>query len=254
MPQISAILITRNEEERLARCLESLRFADQIVVVDSGSTDATVAIAKSKGAEVFVEEWKGYTVQKNSALDKATGAWVVSLDGDEEFSAEAQADIRRLVARDDPETQGYAFRRKVFYLGRWIRHGDWYPDNVVRLWRRHAGRFEGGHVHESLQVKGRVKYLRSEILHYTYRDFADHRERARHYALLWARTQFERRRPFIWSDPCLRPPLRFLRAIVLKAGWLDGWRGLLIAGMSAWEVWLKYRALGRLWRDARAGN
>lgn len=247
MPRISAIIITRNEEERLPRCLQSVRWADQIVVLDSGSTDRTVALARAQGAEVFVEEWKGYTNQKNSALEKARGDWVVSLDADEEFSDEACREIRGLLDQDDPAIQGYALRRKVFYLGQWIRHGDWYPDHVVRVWRRAAGRFEGGRVHESVKVDGVVKQLRSEILHYTYRDLADQKARMRNYAGLWARDQFDRRRPFRRADLWLRPPLRFLRALALKSGWLDGWRGWLIAWMNAREVWLKYRNLRDLW-------
>ncbi|MBI4028654.1 MAG: glycosyltransferase family 2 protein [Verrucomicrobia bacterium] len=252
MPRISAIVITRNEEERLPRCLKSLQWADQIVVVDSGSTDRTVDVARSYRAEVFTEEWKGYTAQKNSALAKATGDWVVSLDADEEFSPKAMNDVQKLAQADDPSVQAYAFRRKVFYLGRWIRHGDWYPDYVVRLWRRGSGRFEGGHVHESVQVSGTVKHLRSEILHYTYRDLEDQKARLRKYALLWAQDQFDRKRPVAWSDLCLRPPARFLRAILLKSGWMDGWRGWLIAWMCAREVRLKYRNLRDLWHHHAA--
>jgi glycosyltransferase involved in cell wall biosynthesis len=249
MPRVSAIVITLNEEENLPRCLDSLRWADEIVVVDSGSADRTVEIATERGARVFTEEWKGYTAQKNSALEKARGSWVVSLDADEEFSPEARADLRRLLAEDDPNVQAYAFRRKVRFLGKWITHGDWYPDYVVRAWRRHAGRFEGGHVHESVRVKGSVKYLRSEILHHSFKDRADHLARARKYAGLWARNQFEKGRPSIWSDRWFRPPLRFFRAFVVKAGWLDGWRGAWIAWVSAREVAWKYARLGELWRE-----
>lgn len=246
MPKISAIIITKNEEASLARCLRSLSWADQIVVVDSGSTDRTVEIAKEQGAEVYVEEWKGYTNQKNSAIDKANGDWIVSLDADEEFSKEAQEDIRNILTQDDSEIQAYAFRRKVLYLGKWIRHGDWYPDYVVRLWRKSSGKFEGGRVHESFVVNGKVKRLRSEILHYTYSDLADQKARMEKYAKLWAQDQFDKGRPFRWIDLWFRPPIRFFRALILKSGWLDGWRGWLIAWMCAREVRMKYWNLKEL--------
>ncbi len=250
MPRISAIIITKNEESALPRCLDSLKWADQIVVLDSGSTDRTVEVARACGAEVHVEEWKGYTDQKNSALAKATGDWVVSLDADEEFSREAQEDVRRLVKEDDSSVQGYAFRRKVFYLGSWICHGDWYPDHVVRLWRRGHGRFVGRRVHESVRVDGAVKELISEILHYTYRDLNDQKARMNHYARLWAEDQFEKKRPFQWFDLVFRPLARFARGLILKCGFLDGWRGWLIAWMNAREVWIKYRNLKSLYHDS----
>lgn len=247
MPRVSAILITKNEEKSLPRCLESLKWVDQIVIVDSGSTDQTLEIARSSRAEVFVEEWKGYTAQKNSALEKARGDWVVSLDADEEFSVEAQRELREVIGKDDSKVHAYALRRKVFYLGQWICHGDWYPDDVVRLWRRGVGKFEGGRVHESVKVNGNVQYLRGEILHYTYRDLEDQKLRMKKYAELWAQDQFDRKRSFRYFDLWFRPPLRFLRAIFFKGGWLDGWRGWLIAWMCAREVFMKYRNLRDLW-------
>ncbi len=252
MSSISVIVITKNEEANLPRCLESVRWANEIIVVDSGSTDRTLEIARTRGAKVFSEEWKGYTAQKNSCLAKVSSDWVLSIDADEELSAEAQKDIRALILKNDSSVGGYAFRRKVFYLGKWITHGDWYPDYVVRLWKRGKGRFEGRRVHESAHVNGAIRYLRSDILHYTYRNLADQRGRMETYAKLWAEDQFEKGRPFIWSDLYLRPPLRFLRAIVLKAGWLDGWRGFVIAWMCAREVFWKYRNLGREWKKDKS--
>jgi hypothetical protein len=174
------------------------------------------------------------------------GNWVISLDADEEFTTEAQEDIKRLVKKNDPHIQAYAFRRKVFYLGRWITHGDWYPDYVVRLWKHGAGKFQGGRVHESFIVEGEIEYLKSEILHYTYRDVDDQKARMQKYAQLWAQDQFDRGRNPSIIDLCFRPPLRFLRALILKSGWLDGWRGVLIAWMCAREVALKYRNLRQL--------
>ena len=246
MPRISVIIITKNEEASLPRCLRSVSWADQIVVVDSGSTDRTCEIAREHRAEVFVEDWKGYTNQKNSAMEKATGDWILSLDADEEFTPEAQEEIRAFVQRDDPAIQACSFRRKVLYLGKWITHGDWYPDDVVRLWRRGKGRFEGGRVHESVRVEGRIESRSTEILHYTYKDLEDQKRRMEKYSALWAQDQFDRGRPFRMLDYWLRPPARYVRALVLKSGWLDGWRGWLIAWMCAREVRMKYARLSEL--------
>lgn len=249
MSNVSAILITKNEEEALARCLESICWVDEIILVDSGSTDRTIEIAKKFGAKVYSENWKGYTDQKNSALQKVTSNWVISIDADEEFTEEAQNDIKRLIKMNEKGVDAYAFRRKVFYLGKWITHGDWYPDYVVRLWRHGSGKFQGGRVHESFVVEGKTKRLRSDILHYTYKDLDDQRARIEKYAGLWAQDQFDRGRKPSWIDGCFRPPLRFLRALIVKSGWLDGWRGVVIAWMCASEVALKYRNLRRLWRE-----
>lgn len=250
MSGISVIIITKNEEASLPRCLASVTWANQIVVVDSGSTDRTCEIASAHHADVFIENWKGYTRQKNSAIEKVTEDWILSLDADEEFTPEAQKDILRLVRENDPTVEAYSFRRKVLYLGKWIKHGDWYPDDVVRLWRRGKGVFEGGRVHESVKVNGRVQRCESEILHYTYKDLDDQRRRMEKYSALWAQDQFDRGRQFHLWDLCLRPPMRFIRAILLKSGWLDGWRGWMIAWMCSREVWMKYSKLKDLHRAA----
>jgi glycosyltransferase involved in cell wall biosynthesis len=250
MSTVSAIIITKNEEKNLPRCLESLKWANEIIVLDSGSTDNTLEIAKSYNAKIFSEEWKGYTQQKNSAVAKTQSDWIVSLDADEEFSEDAQNDIQSILKNNHTKIEGYAFRRKVFYLGKWICHGDWYPDYVVRLWKRNSGQYEGGRVHESVQIKGQVEYLKSEILHYTYKDITDQKARMEKYAKLWAQDQFDRKRSFRFLDLLLRPPARFLRAILLKSGWMDGWRGWFIAWMCAKEVKLKYQNLKTLWKNA----
>ncbi|MDD2707716.1 MAG: glycosyltransferase family 2 protein [Verrucomicrobiae bacterium] len=245
---LSIVIITKNEEHDLARCLESVRWADEIVVVDSGSTDRTMEIAAGFGARFFAENWKGYTAQKNSAVEKAKGDWLLSIDADEALDENAIREVRRVVELNDPQVMGYALRRKVFYQGRWITHGDWYPDYVIRLWRRGKGRFAGRRVHESVAVDGKVQRLCCDILHYTYKDLDDQLQRMTKYARLWAEDQFEKeRRPHVW-DQWLRPAARFLRAIFIKFGWLDGWRGWLIAWLCSKEVFWKYRQLNEMWR------
>lgn len=254
MPKVSAIIITKNEEEDLARCLESIKWVDEIVLIDSGSTDRTLEIAKNYKARIFVEEWKGYTEQKNSCLDKAEHEWVLSLDADEELTMEAQKTIQKILKGNEDRYAGYALRRRVLYLGKWITHGDWYPDYVVRLWKKNSGRFKGGRVHESVEINGPVKHLKCDILHYTYKDLQDQRRRMEKYSKLWAQDRFDRKQPFRTIDLLLRPPARFLRGLILKSGWLDGWRGFLIAWMCAREVSMKYKHLKNLYQSTTTSS
>ena len=241
MSTLTTILITHNEQDNLERCLQSVFWSNEIVIVDSGSTDRTREIALSYKARFFPEEWKGYTAQKNSALEKAGGEWVLSIDADEELTPEAQRKIQEVVRADDRAVDGYYFRRKVFYMGRWITHGDWYPDYVLRLWRRGSGHFEGGRVHESVQIpEARTARLPQEILHYTYKDAEDQERRMRKYARLWAEDRRREGRRAMLTDLLVRPAWRFFRGLVLKRGFLDGFRGWRIAWCCARETAMKY--------------
>src|SRR6202044_3180423 len=172
---LSVALITLNEEDNLSRTLASVRFADEIVVVDSGSTDRTVEIARSFGARVFSEDWKGFARQKNSAIDKCVGTWVLSLDADEELTEELQAEIRAMLEADErmaPQVDGYRLRLRHVFLGRWMRYGGYYPDMKLRLFRRltpsGTACFTDRPVHESVQVAGTVETLKNDFLHHGY--------------------------------------------------------------------------------------
>jgi glycosyltransferase involved in cell wall biosynthesis len=243
--KISFCLITLNEEQNLPRCLRSLRdLADEIVVVDSGSTDATVLLAQRFGARVVSRDWAGYVGQKNFALSLAANDWVFSIDADEELSPELQAEIAALrKAGPPPDVAGYSMPRCVLYDGRWIRHGDWYPDRLVRLFRRDRAKFAGGKVHERLELSGPVRELHGDIFHHSFKDAADHWARCQKYARLWAETQHEAGRRAGPLAPPLRAFFRFFRGLVLKGGCLDGAHGWRIARMNAREVALKYRLL-----------
>jgi len=249
--KISACLIVLNEERNLERCLHSIApVADEIVVVDAGSIDRTLEIARAFQARIVPQPWLGYVGQKNFALDRAQHPWVLSIDADEELSGELSAAITRL--KSDPTAEspdapnGYAVSRVVFYRGKWIRHGDWYPDHLVRLFRRDAARFTGGRVHEKLEIAGPHPLLPGELHHYTYADAADRADRCARYAALWAETAHEQgRRVFPGLGP-LRAAFRFLRGFVLKGGFLDGAVGWDIALGNAREVRLKYRLLAEL--------
>ena len=249
--KISACLITLNEERNLPRCLKSVApLADEILVVDSGSTDSTRDIARQFGARVVQQDWLGYVGQKNFALDHAQHAWVLSIDADEEISPELAAAIARLKADEAADApgapNGYQVSRIVFYRGRWIRHGDWYPDRLVRLFRRTEARFSGGHVHEKLELRGEHPILPGHLRHFTYEDLSDRNERSARYAELWARTAHEEHKRANAFSPPLHAFARLFKGYVLKGGFLDGAIGWDVALGNAKEVWLKYRLLRKM--------
>jgi glycosyltransferase involved in cell wall biosynthesis len=243
--KISFCLITLNEEENLERCLGSFRgLADEIVVLDSGSTDRTGEIARAHGARFEVQPWQGYVGQKNSVLGRASHDWVFSIDADEALSPELYAEVQGIKeSSPDPEITGYSMPRCVCYEGQWIRHGDWYPDRLTRLFRRDRARFAGGKVHERLEVSGKVVPLAGNLHHYSFRDAADHWARCQKYARLWAETKLEQNKSTTPLAPLAHASFRFLRAYLLRRGFLDGPLGFRIAWFAAREVHLKYSLL-----------
>jgi glycosyltransferase involved in cell wall biosynthesis len=245
--KISACLITLNEERNLPRCLRSLApLADEIIVVDSGSTDGTAAIAREFGARFISQPWLGYVGQKNFALDRAAHPWVLSIDADEEISPRLAAAILELKSGPAPAANGYRVSRLVHYRGRWIRHGDWYPDRLVRLFRRDQARFTGGRVHETLELPGDQPLLPGHLHHFTYASRHDRAARCAAYAALWAQSAHEQgRRAAPWTGPA-HACARFLKGFVLKGGFLDGAVGWDVALGNAREVALKYRRLRQL--------
>jgi glycosyltransferase involved in cell wall biosynthesis len=248
--KISFCLITLNEEQNLPRCLQSCAaVADEVVVLDSGSTDATESIARARGARWQRQDWLGYASQKNKALSLATHEWAFSLDADEELSPALRAEIRALKQIEVAgEVSGFSLPRCVCYGGRWIRHGDWYPDRLPRLFRRSRAKFVGGRVHERLEIAGRILPLRGELYHYSFRDTADHRERCRRYARLWAEDKFEAGKATGPLSPWAHASFRWLRGYLLRGGFLDGAPGWRIAEVCAWEVFMKYQLLREMHR------
>jgi glycosyltransferase involved in cell wall biosynthesis len=247
--KISFCLITLDEEQNLPRCLKSCAdLADEIVVLDSGSTDATEKIAREFGARFERQDWLGYVGQKNKALSLASHDWIFSLDADEELSPELRDEIRLLksAGKIGGDVGGFSMPRCVFYEGRWIRHGDWYPDRLVRWFRRDRAKFSGGKVHERLEVSGRIIQLHGELHHYSFRDAADHRARCEHYAKLWAQEKFASGQNANYFAPAFHAAFRWLRGYVLRGGFLDGAQGRRIAGFCALETFWKYRLLREL--------
>lgn len=255
--KVSFFLITLNEEKNLRRCLRSCAgLADEIVVVDSGSTDATASIAAEFGARWQAQEWLGYVEQKNLALALTRHDWVFSLDADEELSPELRREIAQLKA-NPPEgsVSGFSVPRCVWYEGRWIRHGDWYPDRLLRLARRERdAQFVGGKVHERLEVSGSVRPLGGELCHYSFENAGDHWERCQKYARLWAESQFELGRSAAPWDPWVHAAHRWCRGYLLRGGFCDGMQGWRIARLISREIFLKHSLLRELRRKrARKG-
>jgi len=237
--KISATIITYNEERNIPRVIESLRCCDEIVVVDSGSSDRTTEIAAKLGARVVEMPWRGYAGQKNFASETATYDWILSLDADESLSEALEGEIWQ-IKKNGPAFDAYTMPRLAQYLGRWILHSGWYPDRKVRLFDRRRAKWVGGRVHESVVVEGRIGHLKSNILHFTCSSLSEHLKTMDRYTTLAAEQLVEERRKIGWTQLVLDPPWTFLQSYVLKRGFLDGVEGLTIAYMAALYNFVKY--------------
>jgi len=247
MNGLTATLITLNEEQNLPRALSSLEdLPEEIVVVDSGSRDHTCELARRYGARVFSRPWTHFADQRNFAAAQARYDWILALDADEELSLELRDSLRAWKKRA-PAAAAYEFARRAHYLGGWIRHSGWYPDRKARLYRRDRARFVGV-AHDSLEVHGRVERLGGDLYHHAFRSLAEHLAKVDSYTSVAARQLYaeglRRWRPAM----LLAPPWTLVQKFLLRGGFLDGYRGALIAWMAARYVFLKYRKLGRLVR------
>jgi glycosyltransferase involved in cell wall biosynthesis len=237
---ITAVIITHNEADRLPEALASLDgVCDEILVVDSYSTDETLAVARAQGARVVQHVFSDYSAQKNFANSLASCSWILSLDADERLSPLLVKEIRALKSIYELAASGFSFSRKTWYLGRFVTHSGWYPDRKVRLFARNKARWEG-QVHERLVLDGPVENLTGDLLHYTYRGIADHVARLNRYSTFLAQTIRTRSRMRLLFKAMVSPFFTFLRHYVLKAGFLDGFAGLVIALISSYGTALKY--------------
>lgn len=232
--------MTFNEEEKIARCLKSLTWCDEIVVLDSYSTDRTLEICRTFTDRIVQHEWMGYVGQRNLLRGLAQHPWVLFMDADEEISPALREEILREFNQGPGRNAGYEFPRLVFYLGRWIRHGEWYPDIKLRLFKKQFGRTEGQEPHDHVVVHGPVKRLQNPIWHYTYDGIRDQLDTINRFSTIAAHQRFTDSRAFRWSDLLLRPALRFLRGYVMKRGFLDGAQGFIIAILNSYGVFVKY--------------
>jgi len=234
--RLSVTVITRNEEERIRTCLESVAWADELVVVDAESDDKTVAIARDFTDWVIVRPWPGFAAQKNFALERAHGDWTLSLDADETVSSRLRTDIERVLAGGGDDYQGYAVPRRNIVWGRWMQHGGLSPDWQIRLVRRGHGRFVDRPVHESIAVEGRVGRLAGHLEHRSFRDVADFIARHNRYSTLAAEALVAGGAGVRAIDVLARPVGRFVSMYILRAGFRDGWRGFLVAALYAYYV------------------
>ncbi|MDA0989504.1 MAG: glycosyltransferase family 2 protein [Verrucomicrobia bacterium] len=251
--RISACITAGNEEANIRRCLESIKWADEIVVVDSFSTDRTVEISKAYTDRVYQHKWRGYIGQKNLIKDMATGPWILFVDADEEVSEELRLEIQSEFASGAcQDYAGYEFPRIVKYLGRWIRHGDWYPDIKLRLFRKDKGTCGGREPHDRTFVNGPVKRLRHHMHHFTYRNIQDQLATVNNFSSITARTKYAEGKRFGWLDLMFRPLVRFVRGYFLRRGFLDGLPGLIISVTTAYGVFIKYAKLWEIDREKEA--
>jgi glycosyltransferase involved in cell wall biosynthesis len=251
---LSALLITKDEEARLPAALASLAFCDEIVVLDCGSGDRTREVAERAGARVSVNApFPGFVAQRNLALERASHDWVLCLDADERVTDALRDEIQALRRAGFPAV-GYRMPRVSFYLGRWIRATDWYPDLQLRLFDRRRGRWQGGHVHESVAVEGRVAVLRHEIEHHPYVDIADHMRRIDLYTTLWARHAFESGRRTGGFEMAGAAGWAFLRNYLFRGGLRLGLAGLTISMLNAYYTFAKLAKLSEQLRQAGAAR
>ena len=244
--KISATIITFNEEKNISRCLKSLDFCDEIIVVDSLSTDKTVEIAKSFGAKVILQKFLGHIAQKQLAVDNATYDWILSLDADEEISDELKKSI--LEVKSNPKYDAYSMNRISFHLGRWIKYGGWYPDKKVRLFNRKKAYWGGYNPHDKVIVEGKIGHLKGDIKHYVFKDLTHNIDTNNKYSSIMAKDLYEKGIKFSYLKLFLKPIGKFLEVYIYKRGFLDGLPGFIIAVGASYSMFLKFAKLWELER------
>lgn len=247
MPKLSVTVITKDEAADIGAALASVAWADEIVVVDSGSTDDTVALARRHTSRVIVRDWPGYVAQKNYAASVASHDWILSLDADERVTPELAREIQNLLSTM-PAHAGYQVPRVTWYLGQWIRSTDWYPDHQLRLYDRRTAEWTGRYVHESVWVRGTLGRLGAELQHFAYRGISDHLETIDRYTTYAARQMHESGRRAGLLQIAGHPPLAFARNYLARGGIRDGTAGFIVSAMNAYYVFLKYAKLWELQR------
>jgi len=248
VPRLTVTVITLNEAANIDACLASVGFADEILVVDAGSTDGTPDLARARRARVIVRDWPGYSAQKNYAAAQAAHDWILSVDADERVTPELAAEIQRVLA-SEPAATGYRGPRVTWHLGRWIRVTDWYPDYQLRLYDRRRARWAARRVHESVTADGPVGQLTHDLQHYAYRDIGHHLATMDRYTTLAAEEMHAAGRRAGAVDLVLHPPAAFLRNYVLRRGFTAGLPGFIISSMNAFYVFMKFAKLWALQRQ-----
>jgi glycosyltransferase involved in cell wall biosynthesis len=240
-------MITKNNERTVEKALESVKWADEIVVVDSFSTDKTLEICRKFTDKVFQREWPGHRDQYQHAADLTTNQWIMFVDSDEEISYELAREIRDELNSSEERYDGYIANRCTYYLGKWIMHGGWHPDCEVRIHKRDKGEWKNG-VHARIVVHGRTKYLKNPYRHYTYKDISDQIQTIDKYSEISAHDMKNDGKSFSFLKLLFNPPFRFIKEYIFKRGFMDGLAGLIIAVSTMFYVFIKYAKLWELER------
>jgi glycosyltransferase involved in cell wall biosynthesis len=250
--KLAGVVITRNEQDNIARCLESLAFCDEIIVVDAESTDATREIAARFTAHVHNRPWTGYASQRNAAASLTDCDWVLSVDADEVVSDELRLEIQaRLPHAERRGTVAFTVPRRTIHMGRWIRHGGWYPNRLVRLFRKSRGAWVGEEIHEYWRADGAVEALAGDLVHYSFTDLSDQVERNNRYSSLGAVKLHREGRHFSSLRLLTKTASKFIETYFLKRGFLDGYPGVIISVSAAYSVFLKWAKLWELERSEK---
>jgi glycosyltransferase involved in cell wall biosynthesis len=250
MNKVSVVIITLNEEKNIKDCLESVSWANEIIVVDSGSQDKTVEICRQFTDSVYDVPWQGFGKQKNSAVDLAHFDWILSIDADERVTPELKEEIKALL-NDDSPFPGYFISRKSYFGKRLILHCGWFPDFSIRIFDRRKGRFNEAGVHESVQLNGKPGYLNHSLIHFTYKNISDFLVRMNQYSTLAAKDLFKDKRNWAVIKMILHPPATFLRMYILKQGFKEGFPGIILSGLYAFYTFVKYSKLWELNKNAK---
>ena len=250
--KITAAIITYNEESNIRDAIQSVEWADEVLVVDSESTDRTCEIAEEMGARVISKPWPGFSTQKQFATDQAANDWIFSLDADERVSPELRQEIA-VIAAAGPNADGYSIPRLSFYMGKPIRHSGWYPDYVTRLYPRERASYGEERVHEKLHYSGemREEKLTGDLLHYTYRDLNHYLVKSAHYAQAWSQQRYEKGKKASLLQAFIHGVGCFVKMYLVRAGFLDGRQGLLLALLSAHSTFVKYADLWVRYQPAK---
>jgi glycosyltransferase involved in cell wall biosynthesis len=248
-PPISACIITLNEEHNIERCLKSLDFCDEIILVDSGSTDKTVSIAENFNCKVFTRPFDNYSSQKNFALTLAKNSWILSVDADEEISLELKKEIHSLSDTAFENHAGFFIPRLTYYLCQWIHHSGWYPDPQLKLFNRIKGQFKGGLVHETVAIQGKIGRLKSPVHHYSYRSISEHLDFINKYTTLYAIEKYKKGKRSGVLKAYSKLVYKFWWTYIFRLGFLDGRAGFAVCALGAYYNFLKYLKLFELGRD-----
>jgi glycosyltransferase involved in cell wall biosynthesis len=245
---LSATVITLNEEDNLKACLQSLRFADEIILIDSGSRDQTLTIAREFTDKIYQEPWQGFARQKNLAQEKARGPWILNVDADERVTPELKKEILS-VFKNESLCAGYKIPRKNYFRGQWIRHGGWYPNHQLRLYRKEAGAFAQREVHEQVVVQGKIGTLKAPLEHFTYDSLSDYLIRMDRYSDLSAKQYRLEGKKVSWPEILFRTKFTFFKMWILQRGFLDGAKGLVLAVLYSYYTFIKYAKLKEISKE-----